>query len=227
MHAILRGLGVFSLSIFLVGLAHAQEAKEPIARAGQAQAGGSVEPAGVSTTDGKEPIARAGRAQAQGGGALEPSVVSTEGGREPIARGAPGSRRGRPAPSRMVLCRGPRGAVYARDESVGCRNQTLVPGNLVDFGPGRDRGCALRPRMAGSKEAQAVGSRGSPSLATTSSRRPGLERIGPRAGTLRECPRSCGCLDLRALGHSDPSLAVWRHLASVPGGPRGWAEEGL
>ncbi len=42
----------------------------------------------------------------------------------------------------MVLCRGPRGAVYARDVNDGCRNAQLDATNLVAFGAGGD--CLLR-----------------------------------------------------------------------------------
>jgi hypothetical protein len=45
-------------------------------------------------------------------------------------------------PSEMILCRGPRGAVYARDAAEGCRYSRLTPDNLVDFGAGA--GCVLR-----------------------------------------------------------------------------------
>ncbi|MBM4269380.1 MAG: hypothetical protein FJ144_22705 [Deltaproteobacteria bacterium] len=48
----------------------------------------------------------------------------------------------REMPSEMILCRGPRGAVYARDAAEGCRYSRLTPDNLVDFGAGA--GCVLR-----------------------------------------------------------------------------------
>jgi hypothetical protein len=67
----------------------------------------------------------------------------------PAANGAPaeaspsGSRREeRKPPTDVILCRGPRGAVYARDASEGCRYSRLTPENLVDFGVGAD--CLLR-----------------------------------------------------------------------------------
>ena len=53
-----------------------------------------------------------------------------------------GGRRGREVPQSMVLCRGPRGAVYARDVSTGCRHVRLGSSNLVDFGAGEE--CLLR-----------------------------------------------------------------------------------
>ena len=91
---------------------------------------------------------------------LAGSMLAPSPGRaqEPIAEAAraaqpgrvqqPGRGGKRKAPDRMVLCRGPRGAVYARAESVGCRQTLLSPGNLVDFGAGRGHGCTLRPRAA-------------------------------------------------------------------------------
>ena len=42
----------------------------------------------------------------------------------------------------MVLCRGPRGAVYARDVRDGCRNVELDATNLVALGAGS--ACLLR-----------------------------------------------------------------------------------
>lgn len=42
----------------------------------------------------------------------------------------------------MVLCRGPRGAVYARGVEDGCRNIELNASNLVVLGAGD--GCLLR-----------------------------------------------------------------------------------
>ena len=54
----------------------------------------------------------------------------------------PAARRRRPAPDAMVLCRGPRGAVYARDVEDGCRNTRLDASTLVDFGGGD--ACLLR-----------------------------------------------------------------------------------
>lgn len=54
----------------------------------------------------------------------------------------PRDRRTHEAPESMVLCRGPRGAVYARDLGRGCRYTRLDASNLVDFGAGGD--CLLR-----------------------------------------------------------------------------------
>ncbi len=62
------------------------------------------------------------------------------------AADAPAASRRRPAPEAMVLCRGPRGAVYARDVKDGCRNTRLDASNLVDFGAGDD--CLLRRATA-------------------------------------------------------------------------------
>lgn len=49
------------------------------------------------------------------------------------------------APKEIILCRSPRGAVFARDAAVGCKLGTrITPENLVDFGGAR-LGCTLRP----------------------------------------------------------------------------------
>ena len=77
--------------------------------------------------------------------AQEPIARAAEAREEGVAK--PGGRKAkREAPSRMVLCRGPRGAVYARDASAGCRNTTLSPANLVGFGAGKERGCVIQPK---------------------------------------------------------------------------------
>lgn len=68
-------------------------------------------------------------------------VAAAMGGGEGAAAGK-SQRRRRETPDAMVLCRGPRGAVYARDVNEGCRNTKLDAGNLVDFGAGDD--CLLR-----------------------------------------------------------------------------------
>lgn len=79
--------------------------------------------------------------------AEEPSRKATD-GIEPVPSGAveaadtDGGSGRRPTPEAMVLCRGPRGAVYARDVAVGCRNVKLDQSNLTDFGAGDD--CVLR-----------------------------------------------------------------------------------
>jgi hypothetical protein len=45
----------------------------------------------------------------------------------------------------MVLCRSPRGAVFARDAKAGCKfGARLTPANLVDFGGAGAGACALR-----------------------------------------------------------------------------------
>jgi hypothetical protein len=61
-----------------------------------------------------------------------------------------GARRRAEVPSTMVLCRGPRGAVYARDASSGCRHAQLDATNLVGFGEAED--CVLRRAAAGEAE---------------------------------------------------------------------------
>ena len=58
---------------------------------------------------------------------------------------ATASRR-RAVPETMVLCRGPRGSVYARDAKEGCRKTRLDASNLVDFGAADD--CVLRRATA-------------------------------------------------------------------------------
>jgi len=54
------------------------------------------------------------------------------------------------APTNVILCRGPRGAVYARDEAEGCRYARLTPENLIDFGAGTD--CLLRRAQSAADE---------------------------------------------------------------------------
>lgn len=84
-------------------------------------------------------------------GAAQPEAASAVATSEPAAEGAAagearGQRRRREVPKAMVLCRGPRGAVYARDVNEGCRNARLDASNLVDFGGGED--CLLRKASA-------------------------------------------------------------------------------
>lgn len=68
----------------------------------------------------------------------------------------------------MVLCRGPRGVVYARDVAVGCRNVELDTTNLAAFGAGV--ACVLR---SASK----------------------LEPIGNGTGSVRSCDQACKAVD--------------------------------
>lgn len=76
-----------------------------------------------------------------------PAVAASEPAAEGAAAGETrGARRRREVPKAMVLCRGPRGAVYARDVNEGCRNARLDASNLVDFGGGED--CLLRKASA-------------------------------------------------------------------------------
>lgn len=77
-------------------------------------------------------------------GAAEKDPPSSPTGRAP-ASGAPPRPR-RQAPETMVLCRGPRGVVYARDVAVGCRNVELDTTNLAAFGAGP--ACVLRSASA-------------------------------------------------------------------------------
>lgn len=77
--------------------------------------------------------------------AAQPEVAASPAGGGGAAD-VPAASRRRPAPDAMVLCRGPRGAVYARDVKDGCRNIRLDASNLVDFGGGDD--CLLRRSTA-------------------------------------------------------------------------------
>ncbi len=76
------------------------------------------------------------------GGGAEASPAGAPAAGAPAAGGPGAGRQRREAPKAMVLCRGPRGAVYARDVNDGCRNVQLNAANLVDFGAGDD--CLLR-----------------------------------------------------------------------------------
>ena len=60
-----------------------------------------------------------------------------------------------PPPAEMVLCRSPRGAVFARDAKVGCKfGARLDPSNLVDFGGAA--GCSLHPVQGAAADCDAV-----------------------------------------------------------------------
>jgi hypothetical protein len=74
--------------------------------------------------------------------AAEPPASSPAAGAPaPVKSGA----KDEPAPAEMVLCRSPRGAVFARDAKVGCKfGARLGPSNLVDFGAtGGGSDCSL------------------------------------------------------------------------------------
>lgn len=74
-----------------------------------------------------------------------PAPAATSGG-----AAAAKSAKDEPAPAEMVLCRSPRGAVFARDAKVGCKfGARLDSKNLVDFAgagaTGGVGGCSLHP----------------------------------------------------------------------------------
>jgi hypothetical protein len=78
------------------------------------------------------------------------------------ASGAPAAKKSagkdEPPPAEMVLCRSPRGAVFARDAKVGCKfGARLDPSNLVDFGgSGGAGGCSLHPIRGSAADCDAV-----------------------------------------------------------------------
>lgn len=100
-------------------------------------------PAGTGAESPKEPAE-----------ASEP-IAEAAGEIQADEKGPGGRRRKREVPTAMVLCRGPRGAVYARDVNEGCRNTRLDASNLVDFGAGDD--CFLRKASTFDPEGKTTG----------------------------------------------------------------------